>query len=514
MRIVMRIVPVLLLALAAGRAQFVTEAVKTFPSDPETSVWFGNSIARDDALLVVGAPYTDGPGAAYVFSWQGAGWVEEAKLAAYDGTPGDMFGNAVAVDGTTVLVAAPGFGQPPLAPGLVFVYEHDAAGWSEQAQLRPIDAEHLEEFGYSIDLSGDTAVVGVPYTGSPAGSGNGRVDVFRRVGIDWYLEAQLVPASSASGDHYGRAVALDGDTLLVWNAVVPGSVHVFRRTGTTWALESVLAPEPGSPTNSFGFSLDLDGDVALVSDAGYPLPLAFSGAVHVFRRTGQTWVHEALLTASNAGPAMLGFSVSLDGERALAGCVTGTDGVQQGGAYLFEHVADTWHQSLVLSPTGAQGAGVSVQLQGSSALIAALYDATFVGSGGSVLDFALDPQPWSIVGTGLAGAAGVPGLFGAGSPEAGADVSLIVNNGPPATPVTLVIGTSLLAAPLLGATLYPHPDLLVGGLVTSAEGAASLAAPWPAGVPAGAMFQFQAWLPDSSLPLGWTASAGVQLLVP
>jgi FG-GAP repeat len=507
----------LLLALPSAAAQFMSESTAIFPSDPENAVWFGNAIARDGDVLVVGSPYANPGGAAYVFARQGAAWVQEAKLLPLEGTSNDQFGGAVAVDGATILVGARLFGTPPVAPGLVFVFVRDGAGWVEQAQLRPADPEHGDSFGDSVGLSGDTAVVGVPFADSPAGAASGRVDVFRRVGAAWYLEAQLTSDPPVALDHFASAVAIDGDTLLVGGHTLPtGSVHVFRRVGTTWTLETVLSPDAGSAAESFGFSVDLDEDVALVGDPGYGGFFGqVGGAAFVFRRTGQTWIQEALLTASNAGSKLnLGYSVSVEGERALVGSPSGTDGAQHGGAYLFEHAGGAWEQTVVLSPPGDDAAGFAVQLQADSALIGVPYDDTYFDGSGAVLDFALTAQPWSIVGTGIAGSVGVPGLFGIGVPVPGADVALAINNGLPSTPLTLVIGDALLAAPLLDGTLYPQPDVLLGGLLTSAAGAASLSGPWPAGIPPGSTLVFQVWLPDVSVPLGWTASAGIQLLVP
>jgi len=127
-----------------GLAQIET---KLTASDPAAAARFGDSVAisADGATALVGTPYKDdvarNSGAAYVFTWDGTGWSQQAKLTAV---------GAYGENGYT---------------GSAYVFTRDGTGWSEQAKLTASDAAANDEFGFSVALSGDgaTALVGSPY---------------------------------------------------------------------------------------------------------------------------------------------------------------------------------------------------------------------------------------------------------------------------------------------------------------------------------------------------------------
>jgi len=140
------------------------------------------------------------------------------------------------------------------------------------------------------------------------------------------------------------------------------------------------------------------------------------------------------------------------------------------------------------------------------------FDTTYNGGGlggdGFVVKLPLT-LAWDPVGTGIAGTLGVPKLQGQGLLCAGNLLTLTLTRGKPNGVATLVIGLSLLHAPFKGGTLIPAPDLLIGGLPISAGGSMALSAPWPAGIPEGFTFHFQAWIPDTVAVQGLAASNGL-----
>lgn len=115
---------------------------------------------------------------------------------------------------------------------------------------------------------------------------------------------------------------------------------------------------------------------------------------------------------------------------------------------------------------------------------------------------------WADLGAGLAGTAGVPKLSGTGTLAAGSSCSLALASARPASPVTLVMGTSLLNAPLKGGVLVPAPLLLVA-LASDAAGKLNLPFSMPPGVPAGTALVLQAWVSDPAGPHGLAASNGL-----
>lgn len=103
----------ILLALSTcllGNQAFAISETKLTASDAAASDHFGESVSINGEVVVVGAWWDDDAGSqsgsAYVFRYNGATWVEEAKLTASDGAAGDRFGHSVSISGETVVVGA------------------------------------------------------------------------------------------------------------------------------------------------------------------------------------------------------------------------------------------------------------------------------------------------------------------------------------------------------------------------------------------------------------------------
>jgi hypothetical protein len=127
---------------------------------------------------------------------------------------------------------------------------------------------------------------------------------------------------------------------------------------------------------------------------------------------------------------------------------------------------------------------------------------------------ALPYHPWTDLGGGVAGAAGLASLSGSGPLLEREPVAIALSGAPPNAPLTLVIGASALGAPLKGGTLWPETDLLLTGLATDAGGELLLGANWPTGLPSGFSVLVQAWWADAGGPFGYAGSNGLKGTVP
>ncbi|MBS0195558.1 MAG: hypothetical protein JSR77_02265 [Planctomycetes bacterium] len=273
---------------------------------------FGQSVAIDGDTMIVGARLDDvgangDQGSAHVYRWAGSGWVFEATLTASNGAPGDNFGISVALFGDTAIVGADqddvgaNFDQ-----GSAYVFTRTGTTWTQQAQLTAPSGAVGDYFGTSVAVFGDTALVGAPLDDVGPNFNQGSVYVFTRAGSTWSLQAQLIASGGEEADLFGNAVALSGDTALVGSygddvgAIEDqGSAYVFVRTGTTWTQQARLTASGGATTDLFGISVALSGDTALVG-AHFDDVGANSnqGSAFVFTRTGTTWTQQAQLTAS------------------------------------------------------------------------------------------------------------------------------------------------------------------------------------------------------------------------
>jgi len=200
-----------------------------------------------------------------------------------------------------------------------------------------------DAFGFSVAVQGDTLVIG---TLAPAGE-PGAAYVYQRTGDTWNQTAKLTPSDSAPGDNFGKAVAIDGDTIAVGapdatigvNAA-QGAVYTFTRTGTPDRAETAkLTVSDGFAHDQLGTSVAINGDTIV---AGAPAVTvaknANQGAIYTFTRDGaDSRTETAKLTASDgATDTQLGQSVAIDGDTVVAGA-PGAVGAKTtpGSAYTF-----------------------------------------------------------------------------------------------------------------------------------------------------------------------------------
>lgn len=336
-----------------------SQQAKLAATDGDSSDAFGTSVALDGDTAIVGAPGDEDPhsptqfrtGAAYVFTRSGTDWTQRAKLTASDGDGSDRFGQSVAIDGDTAIVGASHDEQPNgNEAGAAYVFTGSGGSWSEQAKLAAGDGIDLDHFGWSVDLDGDTALVGAKDAlQSDRRSDAGAAYVFVRSGSTWSEQAELVGSDTLEFDHLGRSVALDGDTALVgaWgedsNGDEAGATYAFVRSGSTWSEQEKLLPQDGDSNDRFGWSVALSGGTALVGAVAdehlNDSFAAYGGTAYVFTRSVSTWSQHAKLAASD-GDAQddFGFAVAVDGARALVSARDDEDpnGDGAGSAYVFD----------------------------------------------------------------------------------------------------------------------------------------------------------------------------------
>ncbi len=316
-------------------------------------------------------------GAVYVFVRIGTNWSQQAYLKASNTGVDDLFGNAVAVSGDTVVVGAiyedssttgvnSTSNNSASESGAAYVFFRNGTNWTEQAYLKPAavgTSQSGDLFGYSVSVSGDTVVVGaILEDGSATGTNNtpndGRGDsgaayVFIRSGSNWSQQAYIKASNTGGDDNFGRSVAVSGHTVIVGangedssstgvnsspneGAFGSGAAYVFVRSGTIWSQQAYLKPSAVGTTqdyDSFGSSVAISGDTVVVGAPGEfssttginstPNEAAFdAGAAYVFVRSGTIWSQQAYLKASNtAGSDVFAYSVGVSGDIVIAGAL-------------------------------------------------------------------------------------------------------------------------------------------------------------------------------------------------
>ena len=425
----------------------VVQAAKLSASDAADAdvfgVEFGVSVAISGDTIVVGARGDDigtastnwNRGSAYVFAKPAEGWnsafTESAKLIASDGAgdsggSGDFFGTAVAVDGDTIVVGAPGhdygFFGARLNRGAAYVFVKPALGWSgvrtENAKLIDLDddadSDENDFFGESVAISGDTIVVGARLDDVAGKDNQGSASVFVRGGGGWSglisPNAKLLASDGAAGNGLGASVAIHGDTIVagapgavIGTNVNQGAAYVFvRNPDGGWSgfprEVAKLTASDGGPGHVFGdfspfagasgHSIAVAEHTVVVGARASFGGISNRGAVYVFLEPETGWfgpqTEQAKLIASDgASQDLFGASVATNGAIVVVGAPTDNVGAvfDQGSAYYFVEPEGGWSGVLtetekVLAGDGANTDvfGQAVAIEGSTFVVGAMLD--------------------------------------------------------------------------------------------------------------------------------------------
>ena len=354
---------------------------KITASDGATYDVFGWSVSISGDYTVVGARLDDdngeNSGSVYVFKRTGMSWAQEAKLLPFDGNSIDEFGSSVSISGDYAVVGARLDDDNGENSGSAYVFKRTGTNWAQEAKLLASDGAAWNGFGFSVSISGGYAVVGAP--------GDGSAYLFKRAGTTWAQEVKLLPSDGPAGDFFGGSVSISGDYAIVGasydgdNGTNSGSAYLFKRTGTTWTQEAKLLPSDGATFDYFGNSVSISGDYAVVGTYQQDGDRDRSGLAYVFKRTGTSWVQEAKLLSSDiAAVDFFGYSVSISGNYAVVGAWHDDDsGTNSGSAYLFKRTDTTWvEEAKLLASDGATYDlfGVAVSISGDYAVVGAYQD--------------------------------------------------------------------------------------------------------------------------------------------
>lgn len=325
------------------------QSAKLHAADGEANAHLGAALATDGTSIIVGAPFqssdTSGSGAAYVFVRAGDGWVQEAKLIADDRFSEQQLGISVAIDGDTAVVGTIEDDDNGSRAGAAYVFVRAGGAWTQQAKLLATDGAASDQFGISVAVAGDTALVGA-WGDDDLGNSSGTAFVFTRAGGAWTQSAKLLASDGGDGDQFGVSVALSGDTALIGanlddneNGTDAGGAYLFVRAGDAWTQQAKVIAADGGGGDQFGTSIGLSGDVALIGapqSSGEGVG-ASAGTAYVFTRDDGSWSQSSELTASDGtGAEFFGSLVAVSGDTALIGAFgDSTHGDDAGAAYLF-----------------------------------------------------------------------------------------------------------------------------------------------------------------------------------
>ena len=210
----------------------------------------------------------------------------------------------------------------------------------EVAKLTASDEQTIynDQFGRSVAVNGDTALIGALTDPDKAWFG-GASYLFTRSGGVWIEQAKLISSDAADFDLFGISVALDGDTALIGAS---GDAYVFVSNGGEWIEQAKITASDSAEWDDFGVGVALEGDTALIGASRDEDNGTGSGSAYVFTRSGEEWIEQAKLTASDGAELdLFGSAVALESDTALIGAYLDDDnGTESGSAYIFTPEVD------------------------------------------------------------------------------------------------------------------------------------------------------------------------------
>jgi hypothetical protein len=266
-----------------GMGGWTEVATLTAGADASAAIGFGASVAISADIVLIGASkYSSNRGAVYLFGRDVGGednWGQIARLTASDPSTSAYFGGAVGLDGDTAIVGAYGASK-------AYLFGEASGSWTETKKLTSTSSTR---FGISVALDDDTAVVGAYLRSVDSKTGAGRANVYSRdQGGEnaWGEVAAVVSPTPEVNGYFGRAVAINGDTIVVGaygedtgGLVDSGAAYVFKDDGSYLAK---LLPDDPAATDSFARTVALSATTICAAATKGDGVVDDTGAVYVF----------------------------------------------------------------------------------------------------------------------------------------------------------------------------------------------------------------------------------------
>ncbi len=262
-------------------------------SDTEAADFFGESMKIDGDYAIIGAFGDDDngsqSGSAYIFHNDAGNWTEITKLIAADGNENDFFGISVDVYSDYAIVGADQSANSSGSnSGTAYIFYNNSGNWEQTQKVESLDAIVGDSFGVSVSITEEYAAIGAKNK-SDNGTWSGAAYVFYNNAGTWEQNTKLIASNAATQKHFGSSIDISGDTLIVgsegnisFTPYVAGSSYVYKNDSGTWGEKSILTASDIGVKDQFGYVVDFSNNFAFVGSPRSDTDYVDGGAVYVY----------------------------------------------------------------------------------------------------------------------------------------------------------------------------------------------------------------------------------------
>ncbi|MFZ1528932.1 MAG: hypothetical protein WAT19_09280 [Ferruginibacter sp.] len=261
---------------------------------------FGFSVSMYGDFVFVGSPYNDAggtdKGSVSVFQFNGTAWVFRQNLADALGEANDNYGISASVFGNTAVVGSPFANTTVVNAGAAFIYHFNGSNWVLLQKVFDATATNGENFGISVSICQNYLIVGEDEDNVAANFQQGSALIFKSSAGVWSLMKKISSSNGGMFDNFGKTVSISEEIAVVGapfhsngSNTNQGAAYTFQYNGTDW-LESELPFNEGHAEVNFGRSVFIDGSYAIVGADADVISGVRSGSATIFQRIGSQWI--------------------------------------------------------------------------------------------------------------------------------------------------------------------------------------------------------------------------------
>jgi len=345
-----------------GYFDTVTQVNKLQSSDIAEGDALGYSVSISGDYAIIGAKGedsgTDDEGAAYIFKKNSTtGLFEEVnKIVASDKDVNAYFGSFVSISGDYAIVGAPFEDSGTDDEGAAYIFKKNSTTglFEEVNKIVASDMQVDDNFGFSVSISGDYAIVGA-HKEDTGGVSAGAAYIFKKNSTTGLFEEvnKIQASNRGDGDLFGISASISGDYAIVGSrdedtgASNVGAAYIFKKNPTTGLFEEVhmIQASDKGEGDFFGYSSSISGDYAIVGAFNNDAGTDDEGAAYIFKKNSTTGLFEEvnkIVASDKEVNDNFGQSTSINGDYAIVGAPKEDSGTTDGGsAYVFKKNSTT-----------------------------------------------------------------------------------------------------------------------------------------------------------------------------